>query len=331
MLSIDEIKRRKKTFGKMVQRCADYLQTGAYHVTKTYGKFALKKGRIDFRNPRDYYYWLLFGSYRIHNTSGKAACTTALTSPFDNFKMFDYEGRRTYTIYSDVLWDRVLLFYNRMAPYLPSTLLSMDEKAHVSREMLVNTVPIKDYNACFQAFSDSYRRYVEHAKVEGAICLQDVRAVFAGAGLCPEVRSYITRIERELEDDPTRYPTIVCHNDAQINNILTEDNQTFRLIDFELCGANVFFFDVMGMIANSAVFFSDMKLVDQYRIGKYDGVFDELFGIYHLQYDPKKRRHYLFLFLYIRLSMVYAIQPEHLQLYTRRINAFMEKISNLEL
>ena len=85
MLSIDEIKRRKKTFGKMVQRCADYLQTGAYHVTKTYGKFALKKGRIDFRNPRDYYYWLLFGSYRIHNTSGKAACTTALTSPFDNF------------------------------------------------------------------------------------------------------------------------------------------------------------------------------------------------------------------------------------------------------
>jgi len=116
----------------------------------------------------------------------------------------------------------------------------------------------------------------------------------------------------------------VCHNDVDIDNILTVDNCDFSLIDFELCGENVFFFDFMGLIFNSAVFKEDKRLFNEYLTGALDESIEKLFQIYDLEYRAFDRYYYVFVFLLFRIYMVYENYPEHLRTYTKRIWHFFE-------
>jgi hypothetical protein len=323
---IGELLKKKKAFHAMVGDCGDYMASGSYHVESIFGKLALKRGRFQKNSLKGWYFRLLCGTYRIIGDETGINCNIALLSPFQNYKMFDERTRLTYTRFSEPYWENVCLFYEKMAPYFPTLIRSIDGEHHILVEKFARSEKIRDERQCFLDFCGSFLAYAEAAETTGTMTVQQVREGLAQQQLAPEVRSYAAHLESKIRDDTGVYPTIVCHNDVHIRNVLTEDNASFRLIDFELCGSNVFFFDVLGFIFNSAVFFKDKTLFGCYLAGELDEQLRRCFSSFGVDYQKERKIEYYYLYSYFRLYMMTQIRPVFPPSYLERCWKFEDDL-----
>ena len=315
---------KRTAFNSMVQRCYRYMIPGWYHVDFLYGKAVLKLGA--FQKPfsfKSMMKLLLFGVYRIKNPNPIAECNMALCSPFDNHKLFDENNAIVYTLFTDSFWSRVKLFCSTMQPFFKTEIRLADDDNHVLLENYVKEAKTVDFRACFNFLCDEFKAYVDKAAKNGkTVTASAVKKSLDSAELPSSVRQYLDHVEKNIKHYNTQYPVIVCHNDVNIDNILSTDNRTFSLIDFECCGENVFFFDFLGLIFNSAVFKNKPALYHDYIQGVLDSQIDELFKASGVKYDPNDKEEYLFLFLLFKIYMIHASNPRLLSMYTERIWSF---------
>lgn len=321
--------KRKKAFYALIEECADYLAPGEYYVEREFGKFVLKKGRFPLHRLNHLYLQqIICGTYRVKGKENKYNCNIALLSPFFNYKMFDEAGGRTYTKFSDAYWPDICLYYENMAPYFQTLILSLDRENHILVERIAKVEELRDERKCFFDFCAAFLQYSDTAAWVGTMSVKQVKKELDAQPLHPEVRRYVDYIEEHVMDDTGEYPVIVCHNDVNVDNVLTEDNITFSLIDFELCDNNAFFFDVLGLIFNSAVFLGDDTLFVGYVNGEFDEQLGCLFGKFGMKYVRTERLRYLYLFLYFKIFLVFRLSREFLPMYAKKIWKFSDYLSD---
>ncbi len=324
--SLQNKKEKRRTLKQMAQQISRFMIPGWYHMEHMYGKAVLKAGVFPERiTPKGLVRIILFGLFRIRNNDPAARCSAALCSPFGNHKLFDRENAKVYTVFADPYWENASRFCREMQPCFRTEILSADSDGHVLVEnYLLNTVK-PDPKACFEYFCEEYGRYLADRKAGAStISLSYVKEVLDAADLPADVRQYISHIESRLGDHDVSYPAITCHNDINVKNILTSDNESFSLIDFECCGENVFFFDFMGLIFNSAVFKDEPALYQEYRAGALDGQLEHLFRLCGAAYHPDSKEFYLYLFLLFKFHMIYCNFPDLLTTYSGRVWRFLK-------
>lgn len=324
----NKYRQRKKTAVKnLVARCSQYMIPGWWHVEYESGKHVLKKGVLPKKcTCRDLFRILFFGIYWVKNYNPKAQCNKALASPFENYKLFDEVNGKVYTMYSEHYWKKVERFCNKMLPYFNTEIILVDKERHLVIERYLQNMQEVDAKKCFYYFCEAYKEYLQHIEI-GASTISPayIKEIFDAAKLPEDVRDYLDHINRHIKNFNVHYPVIICHNDVHVDNMLTNNNEEFSLIDYELCSENICFFDYMGLIFNSAVFMNKPLLFDAYWRGAFDEQLAELFKICGIYYDGCDREHYLFVFLLFRTYMIYVNSPNKLQEYTNRMWKFFRK------
>ncbi|MBQ8908455.1 MAG: hypothetical protein IJY71_07730 [Clostridia bacterium] len=98
---------------------------------------------------------------------------------------------------------------------------------------------------------------------------------------------------------PNRFPLCLQHGDLSRDNLLygtSDGKQGFFWIDWEHKTDRVFFYDFFFYILNSAFCSKVMAPLEAYISGAYDGILTDFFRHFGLEYDPKCKKDYFFLF-----------------------------------
>ncbi len=237
----EALKKKKIDFINLINECSEYMESGNYHVETTMGKLALRRGKFNWRVLKNWYFWLIHGTYKVASEGNVINCNLALSSPFHNYKLIEEKTRTAYTHYSDDFYPKAEMFYDTMAKYFSTPIIALDREHHMLVEKYLLTAQIQDQKECFLSLFKSYMDYCSNITWTKTMNVAQVKEKFQEADLSPKVREYVDCLEEKIGDDQVDYPVIICHNDFHIKNVLTEDNKKFCLIDYELCGENVFF------------------------------------------------------------------------------------------
>ena len=228
------------------------------------------------------------------------------------------------------MWNDIYSFVQNSLLTYPNLILECIPDDFIIVEKMIDTVRIDDEG---KVFNSIYSSIIDYAKISNRIGIIDtiqVSEYFNETDIDQEVLKYIRIVEKRIIHDRNKYPTIICHNDFHIDNIVTDNNKDYYLIDFETAGENVFFSDIIGLIANSAIFHRRPFLFDQYIKGQFDYLLSSFFSTFGMKYDYNDKLKYIYLFLYFKFYYVSKLSKDHLSVYIDYMWTFFDSNGSLE-
>ena len=138
-------------------------------------------------------------------------------------------------------------------------------------------------------------------------------------------KSLLDRIVKALKkDDNYNMVFINQHNDLVLSNILKEITG-YTVFDYEFYGKNLFYYDFFLWFVWKAIYYRDREYFDGYMHGKMDELIQELFEEIGSQFDDKRRKEYVYLFVLANVNM-HLVYKEGIDF--RKYNEFLDYVDN---
>lgn len=138
-------------------------------------------------------------------------------------------------------------------------------------------------------------------------------------------KSLLDRIAKALKkDDNYNMIFINQHNDLVLSNILKEKTG-YTVFDYEFYGKNLFYYDFLLWFVWKAIYYREREYFDGYMHGKMDKMIQKLFEEIGTQFDDKRRKEYVYLFVLANVNM-HLVYKEGIDF--RKYNEFLDYLDN---
>lgn len=242
-----------------------------------------------------------------------------MTSSGHEYKVFNFKKKEVLTIFDDE--EKCKRVYNNREIWSKNFKtvefeIYKDKNAIV--EKLLTRVPCDSPN-CFSQLLGDYGNYLPEAKHFPVGSFEDADLLHFCKSIGRE--SDFNKLYEYIHSD--EFVSCIVHGDLWYSNVMMTENGMYYL-DFENICPRIFYYDLIFFIVGDFVFRKNAFLLEAFRNGIYDQVFDALFKAVGVEYNPDMQTLYIesvFYLLYLEKWKNTELES-NVKLVTKVLNEF---------
>lgn len=357
---LDKLKQEKTKYINDIKENEDKLYSGVYRLVFSEGRCFWEKEEGFFKwlkkladenvsSKKKVRYFMLGKKYRIKGNSNNSAKGNSkdnskaessasgdklYVTRKGNVKVFDSnKGRVTYYCEHSDLVNKAIDFNENYAKFFGKNVITecnRDKKFIVER-LITEVGSWRDDKDQLEQMSEwlgkslcNYEKSLTQGDREYVNYKEYLTQVYGNAEKEAE-ELLLDRIVKALDkEDDYSMLFINQHNDLVLSNILKEKTG-YTVFDYEFYGKNLFYYDYFLWFVWKAVYYRDREYFDEYMYGKMDGIIKDLFNEVDNEFDDKRRKEYVYLFILANINMHLAYKEG---IDFRKYNEFLDYVDN---